>query len=106
MDTVHQTRAVELLITHAATLFGATKHTPECDHTQMQQEELGQVDLPGFIPEQHAKEPLSSPDYDPSSSQGENWGLLVLKNFRTEASESDKGRGLISYMDTFLTFNI
>jgi len=70
MDTVHQTRAVELLITHAATLFDAVKHPKECDQ-QHEQEQQEHVHLPGFVPELQPKEPLSSPDYDPNSSQGQ-----------------------------------
>lgn len=71
MDTVHQTRAVELLITHAAALFAAVKHPADCDvQLVAAQQQQGAAELPGFIPEQ-AKDALSSPDYDPNSSQGQ-----------------------------------
>ncbi|XP_059468965.1 rho GTPase-activating protein 45-like isoform X2 [Neocloeon triangulifer] len=71
MDTVHQTRAIELLVVHADVLFGVSKHPKDCivlqELLQQKQGESQQVvDLPGYIPEQDA---LSSPEYEPGPSQ-------------------------------------
>jgi hypothetical protein len=83
-DTVKQTKAIELLITNTKHLFpySSAKSQPEVlqeppeENTKILEtsnvNSSIEVVLPGFVPDNSAstKEPLSSPEYDPNSSQG------------------------------------